>query len=348
MITKRSFGTLPTGEETTLYTLKNASGEYVEICDYGGILVSLYVRDKDGALGDVLLGCKSAADYSPNNGYIGALIGRVGNRINKGECVLNGAALKLACNSSGNHLHGGDHGFNEKIWKAEPINGDSLRLSIVSPDGEEGYPGELKLDVTYTFTDKCELSIHYEAVSDKDTLVNLTNHAYFNLNGEGGAKVTNQWISINADAFTPCDAGLIPTGEIRPVDGTHFDFREARRIGDEIDNFADDQLRYGGGYDHNFCIPGKGFRKAAEVYSPDTGRVMTVYTDQPAVQFYAGNMLDGTMPGKCGRKYTPRDALCLETQNYPDAVNHPNFPNPVLKAGEKYDTRTVYAFTARK
>ncbi len=348
MITAKTFGKLPSGDNAVLYSLVNESGSHVDICNYGGILVSIVVPDTEGKAGDVLLGCKTVEDYIPNNGYLGALIGRVGNRIGKGRCVLNGKQLVLAQNNGENHLHGGDHGFNEKVWDARTVPGegeDSLVLTTVSEDGEENYPGRLEVKVTYTFTDKNELKIHYEAVSDKDTLCNLTNHAYFNIGGEGGDKITGEYIQINADAFTPTDAALIPTGELRCVEGTPFDLRKPVRIGDRIDDKTCDQLVYGQGYDHNFCLNGTGLREAAVVTDPKSGRVMKVYTDLPGVQFYAGNCLDGTMKGKCGRVYTPRDALCLETQNYPDAVNHPEFPDAVLKAGEKYDHTTIYAFS---
>ena len=346
MITSRDFGKLPCGEPAKLYKIENASGAYVEITNYGGIIVSIVVPDREGKLGDVLLGCKTVEDYIPNNGYLGALIGRIGNRINQGKCVLNGKELQLARNSNGHHLHGGDHGFNEKVWAVEELpEKNALRMSIVSPAGEENYPGELKVCVTYAFNDRCELSLHYEAEASEDTLVNLTNHAYFNLNGEGGAKITNHVITIHAERFTPGDAGLIPTGELKSVAGTFFDLRQPTRIGDHIDDFSDDQLKAGGGYDHNFCLDGEGLREAVVLESPETGRVMRVCTDQPGVQFYAGNALDGTMNGKCGRKYTPRDGMCLETQNYPDAINHPNFPSCVFGPGRKYDYTTIYAFS---
>lgn len=351
MISQKPFG-VANGENVTLYTMTNKTGASVSVSSYGGILVSIVVPDKDGKLSDVLLGCSSVEGYIPTNGYVGALIGRVGNRIGKGECTLNGKELHLAKNDGGvNHLHGGDSGFNEKIWSVSAVEGveeDHLLLTLVSPDGEEGYPGTLHVQVTYSFNDKDELKIHYEAVSDKDTLCNLTNHAYFNLNGEGGEKITNHIIQINANYYTPTDSALIPTGELRSVEGTLFDLRKGVRIGDRIDSKEDEQLVNGGGYDHNFCINGSGMRIGAVVSDPDSGRVMTVCTNLPAVQFYAGNMLNGKMIGKCGRAYTPRDGLCLETQTYPDAIHHPNFPTSVLKAGEKYDTTTIYAFSAVK
>lgn len=347
MITKQPFGQA-FKKPATLYTLTNKSGASVSISSYGGILVSLRVPDRDGVLGDVLLGCDDASGYVPTNGYVGALIGRVGNRIGGGNCVVSGQFLALAKNDNGiNHLHGGAIGFNEKHWQVEeqPNEGyDSLVLSTVSPDEEEGYPGTLTVRVTYTWTDCGKLIIHYEAVSDKDTLCNLTNHAYFNLNGEGSGSIEDHIMTIHADHFTPVTYSLIPTGEIRPVEGTPFDLRKGVVIGDNIHS-DDEQMRFGGGFDHNFCLNGQGMRLCARVEAPQTGRVMEVSTDLPGIQFYAGNMLDGGMIGKCGRPYQPRDGFCLETQTYPDAVHHPHFPSCVLKAGEKYDTRTVYAFS---
>lgn len=350
-ITQKSFGQLPCGCEATLYTLTNASGASVSITNYGGIVNQILVPDRDGRLTDVILGCPDAPHYVPNNGYLGALIGRVGNRINRGQCTLNGQALQLAANANGHHLHGGDKGFDQKLWQADPVEGqgqDQLVLSIVSPDGEENYPGTLKVQVTYTFDDACALSIRYQAVSDKDTLVNLTNHTYFNLGGEGSGKIVDQMISINADRLTVVDGDCIPTGELRPVDGTPFDLRTSKKIEEGLRLVGqDEQMTNGGGYDHNFCLNGQGMRQAATVFAPSTGIFMEVKTDMPGIQFYAGNMLDGTMLGKCGQKYTARDGLCLETQYYPDSINHPNFPDSVLRAGEAYDFTTVYTFSAK-
>lgn len=346
MITQKAFGKV-NGNEVQLYTMTNKNGWSASVTNYGGILVSIIVPDRNGKMDDVLLGCTSVEGYIPTNGYVGALIGRFGNRINSGRCSLNGQNLVLAKNDGGvNHLHGGNSGFNEKIWNVETQENDgydSLVLTTFSPDGEEGYPGNMDVKVTYSFTDCGKLVIHYEATSDKDTLCNMTNHAYFNLNGEGGAKVTEQIMQINADCFTPVGETLIPTGEIRSVEGTPFDLRKGVKIGDNIDA-DDEQIRIGCGFDHNYCLNGEGMREGAKVTDPATGRVMTMYTDQPAVQFYAGVMLDGNMIGKCGRGYTRCDGLCLETQTYPDAINHPDFPTCVLKAGEKYDTKTIYEF----
>ena len=347
-ILKKSFGKLPCGKEADLYILKNASGASVEITNFGGIVRAINVPDRDGNLGDVLLGYNDVNGYIPCCGYIGALIGRVGNRIANGECVVSGQKLTLAKNEGGkNHLHGGDHGFNEKLWEATPIEGvcqDMLILKYTSEDGEENYPGKLQVMVTYTFTDENELMIRYEAVSDKDTLCSLTNHSYFNLSGESSGKtILDHTMEINADTFTVVDDECIPTGEMRKVDGTPFDLREGKRIGDGIDA-DDEQIRFGKGYDHNFNLNDDGLRFAARVAAPDTGRVMNVFTDMPAIQFYAGNMIDCVNPGKSGAFYQKRQALCLETQYAPDSVNHPNFPDSVLYAGEKYDFTTIFSF----
>ncbi|MGX8706478.1 MAG: aldose epimerase family protein, partial [bacterium] len=288
----------------------------------------------------------------PLVGYIGALIGRVGNRIADGKCELNGVELTLAKNENGvTHLHGGNVGFNERLWDAIPVEGiceDHLILKYTSPDGEEGYPGTLKVMVTYTFTDENELMIRYEAVSDQDTLCNLTNHSYFNLSGEAsGRKIVDHVFEMNCDTFTVVDARCIPTGEQRDVDGTPFDFRAPTRIGDQMAKTSEDeQLGYGNGIDHNFNINDfeAGLRFAAEVTDPATGRVMDVFTDMPAIQLYAGNGLNGVNPGASGRIYAPHEGFCLETQFAPDSINHPEFIDSVLRAGEKYDFTTIFAF----
>ena len=350
-ITKKPFGITPDGKEATLYTLTNTSGASVEITDFGGIIRAINVPDRDGHIGNILLGYPSVEGYTPLNGYLGALIGRVGNRIAHGECTLNGQKLTLAKNERGiTHLHGGNVGFDRKMWQVTPIEGiceDILVLKYTSPDGEEGYPGELKVMVTYTFTDENELWVHYEAVSDKDTLCNLTNHSYFNLAGEGSGTIEDQYIRLNADTFTVVDKDCIPTGESRDVTGTPFDLREFKRIGDGLKaEFTDEQMGFGGGYDHNFNVndPEEGLRVAADLRDLKTGRAMTVFTDMPAIQFYCGNGLKGINPGSCGRLYERREGLCLETQYAPDSINHPEFPDSVLEAGEKYDFTTVFAF----
>ena len=348
-IVKKSFGTLPCGKEADLYILTNKRGASVEITNYGGILRAINVPDRNGKIESVLLGYRDVNGYIPRVGYMGAIIGRVGNRIADGKFTLDGVEYQLAKNEKGvNHLHGGDHGFDEKLWDATPLEGiceDHLILKITSADGEENYPGKLDVMVTYTFTDENELVIRYEAVSDKNTLCNLTNHSYFNLAGEGSGPIDDQIFEFNADTFTVVDKNFIPTGEQRDVTGTPFDFRQPKRIGDGFQLVeTDEQLRFTGGYDHNFNINDEGLRFAVCVTDPKSGRVMNVFTDMPAVQFYAGNMLHGVNPGACGRKYEEHEGFCLETQFAPDSINHPNFPDSVLYAGEKYDFTTVFSF----
>ena len=350
-ITRAPFGTTPAGEAVEKYTLTNSHGSSVSIITYGGTLVSIRVPDKAGALVDVCLGYETLSDYLRVPGYMGALIGRYGNRIGGSRFTLNGREIVLNANEKRNHLHGGLVGFDKKVWQAratEEAGQDSLALSIISPDGEENYPGTLNVTVTYSFNDDDELSLHYEAVSDQDTVCNLTNHSYFNLSGHNSGTVNNHFIQINADAFTVVDAECIPTGELRDVTGTPFDLRSPRKISDGLKSeLSDEQMRFGGGYDHNFVIAreGEGISKAVELYSPATGIMMETFTDLPGIQFYGANALDPDFPGKDGRIYEKRDALCLETQYYPDSPNQPDFPACTLRAGEKYDTTTVYKFS---
>ena len=350
-ITRTDFGCLADGRRADLYILKNVAGASVEITNYGGIIRAINVPDKNGEIGNVLLGYRDVSGYEPLCGYLGALIGRVGNRIARGECEVEGKKLSLAKNEGGRtHLHGGNVGFNRKFWEATPVEGiceDSLILKYVSPDNEEGYPGNLKVMVTYTFTDENELIIRYEAVCDQDTLCNLTNHAYFNLEGEGSGTVLDHEFEINADTFTVGDAELIPTGEMRDVAGTPFDLREPIKLRDALAKpDVDDQLKAGNGIDHNFNINDfeAGLRFAACVTAPVSGRMMNVFTDMPAMQLYCGNGLESIHEGSCGRKYGRSEGFCMETQFAPDSVNHPNFPDSVLYAGEKYDYTTVFSF----
>lgn len=352
-ISKKPFGKAPCGRDVDLYVMTNGHGASVEIANYGGIIRAINVPDREGELASVVLGYDSIEGYAPLNGYIGALIGRVGNRIANGECELNGQKLTLAKNEAGRtHLHGGDVGFDRKFWDVTPVEGiceDHLILKYVSPDGEEGYPGTLKVMVTYTFTDDDELMIRYEAVSDKDTLCNLTNHTYFNLAGEGSGTVEDHVFEFNCDTFTVVDEHSIPTGEQRDVTGTPFDLREPTRLGDGLARAAEDQqMIYGKGYDHNFNIndPEAGLRFAVHAEDPKSGRAMDVFTDMPAVQFYTANMLAGINPGSCGRLYGKHEGFCLETQYAPDSIHHPQFPDSVLYAGEKYDFTTIFAFSA--
>jgi aldose 1-epimerase len=342
----REFGKLPSGETVELYTLKNAKGVEVDISTYGGVVTSLKVPDKSGTLGDIVLGFDDLNGYLTPPPYFGALIGRYGNRIGHAQFTLDGVTYKLAKNDGDNSLHGGKRGFDKVLWKAKPGEGQSLELTYLSKDGEEGYPGNLAVTVVYTLTDNNELKIDYSATTDKDTVLNLTNHSYFNLAGQGEGDILGHQITINADKFTPVDKGLIPTGELRNVEGTPFDFRQPHAIGERIGS-SDEQIVLGGGYDHNFVLNrnGDGLSLAARVTEAKSGRVMEVSTTEPAIQFYTGNFLDGTLHGKGGKVYARRSALCLETQHYPDSPNHPDFPTTELKPGGRYHTTTVYRFS---
>ena len=333
------------GEAVTLRRVESDALSF-EILDYGATLRSLCVKDAHGAWVDVVLGYDSLAEYEQNDGYLGAVVGRVCNRIAGAEFELEGKRYPLYQNDGVNHLHGGKRGFDKYVWAVEELP-DGLRLTRTSPDGEEGYPGTLRVMVTYTFTDDNELLIHYEAVSDRDTLCNLTNHSYFNLEGEGAGPVTDHVFEFNCDTFTVVDEKCIPTGEQRDVTGTPFDLRQPTRLADGLaQEETDEQLRFGKGFDHNFNIndPEAGLRFAVHVEAPVSGRTMDVFTDMPAVQFYCGNMLEGVNPGACGRLYHKREGFCLETQYAPDSIHHPEFPDSVLRAGEKYDYLTIFSF----
>jgi len=300
-----------------------------------------------------VLGFNDLDNYLKGGPYFGALIGRYGNRIAKGRFTLNGVEYKLAVNNPPNHLHGGVKGFDKVVWTARPMKTRSgaaaLSLTYLSKDGEEGYPGNLTVKVVYTLTNKDELRIDYTASTDKDTVTNLTHHSYFNLAGEGNGDILKHQLTLNANQFTPTDEGSIPTGELRNVSGTPFDFSKPMTIGDRIDG-DDQQLQFGKGYDHNWVVNGPAgtLRQAATVYEPTTGRVMQVWTTEPGVQFYTGNFLDGTLTGKSGKAYQRRFGLCLETQHFPDSPNHPKFPTTTLRKGATYQSTTIYRFTARK
>jgi aldose 1-epimerase len=348
-VEKQPFGKTADGTPVDLYTLTNSKGVRVAITNYGGIVVSLFTPDRNGNSGDIVLGFERLEDYLKGHPYFGAIIGRYGNRIAKGRFTLDGVEYKLAQNNGENHLHGGLVGFDKKVWKARDFvdaEGQHLELRYTSPDGEEGYPGNLDVTVTYSLNEQNQLRIDYVATTDKPTVVNLTNHSYFNLAGEGD--ILGHLLRLNADYFTPVDAGLIPTGELRPVKGTPFDFTEPTPIGARIEQ-DDEQLRYGRGYDHNFVLRGGGgsLAEAAEVYEPKTGRVLRVLTTEPGVQFYTGNFLDGTLRGKYGRVYHRRTGFCLETQHFPDSPNKPHFPSTVLRPGQTYRSTTIYEFSAR-
>ncbi|WP_234735661.1 aldose epimerase family protein [Tellurirhabdus bombi] len=339
------------GKKTDLYTLKNDKGVQVAITNYGGRIVSLIVPDKDGQSVDVNLGYNSVDEYLSNSeDFFGSLIGRYGNRIAKGKFTLDGKEYTLPVNNGPNSLHGGKKGFNTKVWDAKQIDPKTVELTYVSKDGEEGYPGTLTTKVVYTLTDDNAIKIDYEATTDKSTVVNLTNHSYFNLNGEGSGPIADHLLTINADRYTPVDETLIPTGELAPVENTPFDFRKPTAIGTRAD--ADHpQIKAGGGYDHNFVLNGgqtTAPRKIATVESPKTGIVMEVLTTEPGVQFYGGNFLNGKNKGKIGQAYEKRNAFCLETQHFPDSPNQASFPSTVLKPGQTYKTTTIYQFSTKK
>ncbi|HEY8224892.1 MAG TPA: aldose epimerase family protein [Pyrinomonadaceae bacterium] len=338
------------GKKVELYTLTNRNGVEAKITTYGGIVVSLKVPDKQGKLSDIVLGYDNLEGYLQDTSYFGALIGRYGNRIAKGRFKLNGTEYKLATNNGENHLHGGVKGFDKVVWHgraAKTTNGVKLTLTYQSHDMEEGYPGNLFVTVAYTLTNANELRIDYSATTDKDAIVNLTHHSYFNLAGEGNGDILKHQLMINASRFTPVDPGLIPTGELRNVKGTPFDFLQPTPIGSRIDT-EDEQLKIGRGYDHNFVINGPSgvLRKAASVSEETTGRVIEVWTTEPGMQFYTGNFLSGK-PGKGGKPYQFRYGFCLETQHYPDSPNHPLFPTTVLKKGARYQSTTIYRFSSR-
>jgi aldose 1-epimerase len=341
-VTRSSFGKLPDGRAVEALTLSNG-GMQAKIMTYGAAVVSLTAPDKNGKYADIVLGMDSIDGYVKGVPYFGAIVGRYGNRIAKGTFQLDGKTYKLAINNGENSLHGGLKGFDKQIWTAREANG-GVEFTYVSKDGEEGYPGTLTAKVLYTLTPQNELRIEYTATTDKPTVVNLTNHTYFNLAGEGD-NLQHQ-VMINADRFTPVDKGLIPTGELKPVKGTPFDFTKLTAIGARIEQ-KDEQLVFGGGYDHNWVLNGTGMKKAAEVYEPKTGRVMEVFTEEPGLQFYTGNFLDGTITGKGGRVYQRRAAFCMETQHFPDSPNKPSFPSTRLDPGKTYHTVTMYKFSAR-
>lgn len=342
----RPFGQTPSGEKVDLYTLTNSKGMEAAISTYGGVVVSLKVPDRTGTLGDVVLGFDNFEGYLKPPPYFGAIVGRYGNRIAHGKFTLDGVEYTLAKNNGENSLHGGIRGFDKRIWAVAHSNGRSVELTYLSKDGEEGYPGNLSTTVTYTLTDNNELRIDYAATTDKDTILNLTNHSYFNLAGQGNGDVLGHQVTIFADRFTPVDKTMIPTGELRNVQGTPFDFRQPHTIGERI-NSNDEQLVLGRGYDHNFVLnrSGSGPELAARVSDPKTGRVPEVLTTEPGVQFYTANFLDGTLTGKGGKGYGPRSAFCLETQHFPDSPNKPDFPSVVLKPGGRYQTTAVYRFS---
>jgi aldose 1-epimerase len=347
-VTSQPFGKMPDGTPVEIYTLSDGIHE-ARIMTYGGVLVSFKAPDRNGKAADVVLGFDDVDGYVANfNGssdaFFGAVIGRYANRIAQGNFTLDGVKYSLPLNDGKNSLHGGPHGFNNVVWKAKPI-ADGVELTYLSRDGEAGYPGNLSALVQYTLV-KGDLRIEYSATPDKDTVVNLTNHSYFNLSGQGD--ILNHQLTLHASRFTPVDTGLIPTGELKAVASTPFDFRTATPIGARI-NADDEQLHRGHGYDHNWVLDSERGKlaEAAELYDAGSGRVLKVLTDQPGIQFYSGNFLNGSIKGKGGKPDELHSALCLETQHFPDSPNHPDFPTAELKAGERYHTVTIYRFTAR-
>jgi aldose 1-epimerase len=349
MISSIAFGQNIDGTPVRLFTLKNSKGMEARIMNYGGIVVSLTVPDRQGKLGDVVLGCETLADYLQGHPHFGALIGRYGNRIGKGKFTLDGVEYSLAINNGPNSLHGGLKGFDTFVWAAKPLEtteGPALELKYTSRDGEEGFPGNLSVTAVYTVTEDNALKIEFTATTDKKTLCNLTHHSYFNLAGKGD--VLGHVVRINADTFTPVDDGLIPTGELRPVNGTPLDFRKPVAIGKRIDSDYD-QIKLGAGYDHNWVLnhPAGTLGWAATAEEPVTGRTMEVWTTEPGMQFYTGNFLDGKLRGKGGWMYQRREAFCFEPQHFPDSPNKPQFPTTELKPGETYRNTIVYKFGVR-
>ena len=340
---KKEFGTTRNGETASCYILKNSKGMKAVVSDFGAALLKLYVPDKNGKSQDVVLGYETLEDYENGGDSVGATVGRVANRIAGGSFTLNGKTYELTKNDGDNTLHGGRDMMNKRMWKVVESTDNSVTLSLDSPDGDQGFPGNLKLTVTYTVTPENELEIVYGSTADADTLLNLTNHSYFNLAGQGSGDVLDQKVTISADYFTLADAQSIPTGELTPVKGTPMDFNEAKAIGQDIE--ADYQpLIDGKGYDHNWVIRGEGFRKAASMYSDKTGIHMDVYTDLPGMQLYTANYVDYEK-GKGGAEYRIRNAACFETQFFPDAIHHSEFAQPVIKANELFTSKTVYQFS---
>lgn len=347
-VTKEPFGKNQFGEEIDLFTLTNANGLIIKIMNHGGTIVSLEIPGRDGTLADIALGHDSAEDYVQETPYFGCIAGRFANRIKDGKFTLDGIAYQLALNNGSNSLHGGERGFDKVVWAAEVlVNRSAVRMSYCSKHGEENYPGNIQLTLTYTLTDANELKIDYAAETDAATPLNVTNHSYFNLAGNESGYHGAQFMMINADHFIPVDEAAIPLGELRPVRGTPFDFTAPCPIGARV-NDADDQLKFAGGYDHNFClnkVEENELSLAARVTDPVSGRVMEVFTTEPGIQFYSGNFLDGNLQGKNGCMYEHRGGFCLETQHYPDSPNQSQFPNTILRPGETFESQTIYSFS---
>lgn len=348
-VARAPFGKTPDGQDVEVFTLKNINGIEIKAINHGGIITSIKTPDRNGAMADIVLGFDSLDGYFSDHPYFGAIIGRYGNRIANGRFSLDKINYRLATNNGAHHLHGGNKGFDKQVWTAEVIGSNAIRLSRVSPDGEEGYPGALQVAVVYSLTNYNEFIVEYQANTDLPTHVNLTQHSYFNLAGAGNGDVREHQLMIAADHYTPVDASLIPTGEIAAVDGTPFDFRKPTTIGARI-NAAHPQIKHGGGYDHNFVLNRKGdaLQLAARVVEPKSGRVLEVATTEPGMQLYTGNFLDGGIKGKGGLAYGRHGGFCLETQHYPDSPNQPDFPSTVVRPGITYSTRTVFKFDVSK
>lgn len=347
-VTRATFGVAPDSQGVDVLTITNSHGMEARVMTYGGIILSLKVPDRNGKFDDVVLGYDSLAGYVKGSPYFGAIVGRYGNRIAKGQFIVNGAPYTLAVNNGPNALHGGLKGFDKVVWRAEAFQKDSnvgVVLTYTSPDGDEGYPGTLSATISYTLTDSNQLVIGYHATTDKATPVNLTQHTYFNLAGAGKGDILGHMLTLSADSMTPVDSTLIPTGEIAPVAGTPFDFRNPKRIGERI-SAVNEQIKNGGGYDHNFVLnrSAPGLVHFAHVEEPTSGRTLDISTTEPGVQFYTGNFLDGTNVGKGGIPYLKRFGFCLETQHFPDSPNHANFPNTILQPGAVYASKTVFTF----
>jgi aldose 1-epimerase len=351
-VTQAPFGRLPDGTVIDGYTIRNPRGTTMHVMTYGATITALRTADRQGHFDDIVLGFDSVEGYLDDPPYFGAIVGRYANRIAKGRFTLNGHTYQLPINNGPNSLHGGTRGFDKVVWRATPFENDSsagLVLTHVSPDGDNGYPGRVEVRVTYTLTDSDELIVDYGATTSKATPINLSQHSYFNLSGDGTRDILDHVLELEASHYTPVDSTLIPTGELAPVEGTPFDFRTPTPIGERIEQ-ANQQLQFGRGYDHNFVLDRSGapLSHAARVVEPTTGRMLDIYTDQPGVQFYSGNFLDGTIKGKGGKVYRHRYGFCLETQHYPDSPNHPNFPSTILRPGEKFVSRTVFRFGVQR
>ncbi len=351
-ITKENFGAAPDGSPVYIYTMKNSNGMTVKLTNYGASLVSIVVPDKNGKFADVIAGFDSLSGYINDNSFIGVTVGRYANRIGKGKFKIDGHEYQLTINDGNNHLHGGRKGFHKLVWNSEIVSDDTgscVVMKLHSPDGYEGFPGNVDVEVKFSLTDNNDLIIEYTGTTDKPTILNLTNHAYYNLSGNFENTILNHVLSINADNFTPIDSELIPTGEIATVENTPMDFRKPTVIGSKI-NVDYIQLKYGKGYDHNWALNEYNWkvRKAVTVTDPQSGRLLEIYTDQPGIQFYSGNFLNGTVAGKGGIKYNYRTALCLEPQFFPDSPNKENFASPFFKPGDIYRQKTVYHFGIKK